>query len=86
MWEQEHPALILMDCQMPVFDGFEATRRLRALGVRVPIIAVTANNMPGDRERCLAAGMDDFMDKPVQREVLDEKLTRWLSREERAPG
>ncbi|MBM3989436.1 MAG: response regulator [Planctomycetes bacterium] len=65
--------VILMDCQMPDVDGFEATRRIRALGgprAKVPIVAVTANALTGDRERCLAAGMDRYLAKPVRREEL----------------
>lgn len=73
--------VVLMDCQMPVLDGFEAARAIRALesaGRRVPIIAVTANAMQGDRERCLEAGMDDYVPKPVTMGALDEVLRRWL--------
>ncbi|HEX6733554.1 MAG TPA: ATP-binding protein, partial [Azonexus sp.] len=76
--------LILMDCQMPVMDGFEATRRLRAgeagaLAASLPVIAMTANAMQGDREQCLAAGMDDYLAKPVSRDELAAALTRWTS-------
>jgi len=82
-------AAIFMDCQMPIVDGFEATRRIRAAehGRRVPIIAMTALAMPADRERCLAAGMDDYLSKPIRREQLDAVLDRCLgSRESLAPG
>ena len=69
--------VILMDCQMPDVDGFEATRRIRALAppqARVPIVALTANALTGDRERCLAAGMDGYLAKPVRREELAAAL------------
>ncbi len=75
--------LVLMDVQMPVMDGFEATRRIRdphspALNHRIPIIAMTANAMQEDREKCLAAGMDDYITKPVLPLSLAEALEKWL--------
>lgn len=73
--------LVLMDCQMPVMDGLAATRRIRAgesAGEHVPIIAVTALAMKGDSHRCLDAGMDDYMTKPISFEVLQEKIAFWL--------
>jgi len=73
-------SLILMDVQMPEMDGFEATRQIRALEGperHTPIIAMTAHAMKGDRERCLAAGMDDYVSKPLNAEEFLEKLERW---------
>jgi signal transduction histidine kinase/CheY-like chemotaxis protein len=73
--------LVLMDCQMPEMDGFEATRRIRERergSRRLPVVAMTANAMVGDRERCLAAGMDDHIPKPVRMDVLHRALSRWL--------
>lgn len=73
-------AAVLMDCHMPVMDGFEATRAIRtAEGAgHVPIIAMTAGAMDEDRERCLAAGMDDFLTKPVDLDALGKTLKRWV--------
>jgi len=74
--------LIFMDCQMPVMDGFEATRNIRnaevTSGRHIPIVAMTANAMEGDRQACVAAGMDDYIAKPISRHVLLDALERWL--------
>jgi len=73
--------LVLMDCHMPQMDGFEATKRIRERergSRRLPVVAMTANAMVGDRERCLEAGMDDYIPKPVRVDVLHRALQRWL--------
>lgn len=84
--------LVLMDCQMPVMDGYEATRIIREqeaqrspplagqASARLPIVALTADALKGDRERCLASGFDDYLSKPYTRQQLRDVIQRWLQR------
>jgi two-component system, sensor histidine kinase and response regulator len=85
----QHFDLVLMDCQMPVMDGFAATEAIRRLpggcGPRVPIVALTANNMQGDEAHCLRAGMNDFVAKPYSLAQLEAAVRRWLPAEHIAP-
>src|SRR4029077_51478 len=77
--------LVFMDCQMPEMDGYEASRAIRAAerghasGRRVPIVALTANALQGDREQCLAAGMDDYLTKPITKAAFGASLHRWAT-------
>jgi CheY-like chemotaxis protein len=77
---KKHPYdVILMDCQMPIMDGFEASNEIRKLSLPQPtIIAVTANALVGERERCLNAGMDDYLSKPFQAEQLIILVQKWV--------
>nr|WP_254007642.1 response regulator [Rhizobium sp. L1K21] len=82
-WKKHHPSLILMDVSMPIMNGHETTRKIRALEEelslpRTPIIGVTAHAQESDKELCLAAGMDDYMSKPISPERLQDKLRRWM--------
>ncbi|MEA1969139.1 MAG: response regulator [Thermodesulfobacteriota bacterium] len=82
--------LVLMDCQMPVMDGYEATKKIRSpesrvLNKDIPIIAMTANAMAGAREKCLEAGMSDYVVKPMEPKILFETLVKWIQEGERDP-
>ena len=85
--------LIFMDCLMPEMDGYEATRQIRSPESQVrnhdvPIVAMTAQAMVGDREKCLAAGMDDYVAKPIRADLIGEMIEKWAIRSGRAnaPG
>ncbi|QWA27043.1 response regulator [Pseudomonas sp. RC3H12] len=86
--DQQRFAAVLMDCRLPQVDGYEATRRIRLLphGEGLPIIALTASALQGDRERCLAAGMNDYLSKPFKRTDLQRILRRWLPGQAVATG
>lgn len=75
-------AIILMDIRMPELDGLEATKTIRSLGSvngkQIPIVAVTAQAMDGDKERCIWAGMSDYLSKPFTREELEKTILRWI--------
>ncbi|WP_341890621.1 response regulator [Variovorax sp. YR752] len=79
---------VLMDCQMPVMDGYEATRALRRMPIRrsLPVIAMTANAMVGDRDAAIAAGMNDHVAKPINVDEMFATLARWVSADSRRPG
>ncbi|WP_377296438.1 response regulator [Rhizobium sp. SGZ-381] len=80
-WKAQKPALILMDVSMPVMNGHQACRRIREIeaqeGGHVPIVGVTAHALESDRDLCLAAGMDDYLSKPISPEILEAKMSRW---------
>ena len=83
--------LIIMDCRMPIMDGYEATKMIRGMktkarhGRKLPIIAMTANVMAGDREKCIATGMDDYLSKPVKFDILHEMMSKWLKAGKKRP-
>ncbi|GAB3897133.1 hypothetical protein GCM10028803_15290 [Larkinella knui] len=84
---REQPDLILMDVQMPLMNGYEATQRIREIepGRRVPVIALTAGTVKGEREKCLEAGMDDFLTKPIVEESIRSLFNKWLTGPSKTP-
>lgn len=79
--DQQPIDLVFMDCQMPIMDGYEATRLIRTSGTansQIPIIAVTANVAANDRQRCMDVGMNDYIKKPINQRIIQDKLNRWL--------
>ncbi len=81
-FQENHYDMVLMDCQMPLMDGFEATARIRAMDeptCRIPIIALTAQAMKGDKKRCLTCGMDDYLSKPIERQDLIDLINKYTS-------
>jgi CheY-like chemotaxis protein len=79
-YQTKKPDLILMDVQMPEMNGYEAATEIRKLetGNRIPILALTAGTLKGEKERCVAAGMDDYLIKPILKETLEMVLDQWL--------
>ncbi len=87
--QSNHYDLVFMDVSMPVMDGLTATRKIRELGgifAELPVLAMTAQSMLGDRERCLAAGMNDYLSKPINREALQQALQHWIKPRDAAPA
>ncbi|CAN7204421.1 response regulator [Rhizobium sp. LjRoot254] len=87
-WSAERPSLILMDISMPVMNGLDASKEIRRIetgsGEHIPIIGVTAHALDGDREMCVAAGMDDYITKPISPERLEEKIRLWVGSDSKA--
>ncbi len=82
-YQKENPDLILMDIQMPQLNGIEATRQIRTLetDIEIPIIALTAGSLPGEKEKCLQAGMSDFLAKPLLKQTLSDMIKKWFGKE-----
>ncbi len=80
MYKENHIDLVLMDLQLPIMDGYTATREIKKIDSAVPIIAQTAHVMSGEREKCLEAGCDDYLAKPIRLQILMETLSKYLNK------
>jgi PAS domain S-box-containing protein len=82
-YQKESPDLILMDIQMPQLNGIEATKKIRAMekNIEIPIIALTAGSLPGEKEKCMQAGMSDFLNKPLLKQTLSDMIQKWIGKE-----
>ncbi len=80
MYKENDIDLVLMDLQLPVMDGYTATREIKKIDIKVPIIAQTAHVMSGEREKCLEAGCDDYLAKPIRLQILMETLSKYLNK------
>ena len=80
MYKENRIDLVLMDLQLPVMDGYTATREIKKIDAAVPIIAQTAHVMSGEREKCLEAGCDDYLAKPIRLQILMETLSKYLNK------
>lgn len=82
-YQKESPDLILMDIQMPQLNGIEATKKIRAMekNIEIPIIALTAGSLPGEKEKCMQAGMSDFLNKPLLKQTLSDMIQKWVGKE-----
>ena len=80
LYKEEHPDIVFMDIQMPKINGYDASRKIRDLeqNIEIPIIALTAGNMPGEKEKCLMAGMNDFLAKPLLKKTFETMLKKWM--------
>lgn len=76
--EKDSYELIFMDCQMPVMDGYKATESIREFDKDIPIVALTANAMPGDKEKCITSGMNDYISKPINIVTIQEVVNKYL--------
>jgi CheY-like chemotaxis protein len=80
IFSKNHVDLVLMDLQLPIMDGYTATREIKKINPEIPIIAQTAHVMSGEREKCLEAGCDDYLAKPIRLQILMDTLSKYLNK------